>query len=132
MHSLLCGLKGTSLLHRALVTTLAEQAHDASSAGVQAEPVGGGKLVASGRMWVATEAEFDQRAVRMHAEGGGLPAEAILKRYLPQVPGLWSINMTACHGTRSPRPRSIEFCGVLFCRQRRWRHCCKSVRRVLL
>ena len=47
--------------------------------------MGGGKLVASGRMWVATEAEFDQRAVRMHAEGAGLPAEAILKRYLPPV-----------------------------------------------
>jgi len=38
---------------------------------------------------VATEAEFDQRAVRMHAEGAGLPAEAILKRYLPPVRSSW-------------------------------------------
>ena len=53
--------------------------------------MGGGKLVASGRMWVATEAEFDQRAVRMHAEGAGLPAEAILKRYLPPVRSSWSL-----------------------------------------
>jgi len=41
-------------------------------------------------MWVATEAEFDQRAVRMHAEGARLPAEAILKRYLPPVRSSWS------------------------------------------
>ena len=51
----------------------------------QAEPVGGGRLVALGRMWVSPEAEFDARAVRMSAEGRGLPAEAILKRYLPEV-----------------------------------------------
>ena len=44
-------------------------------------------------MWVATEAEFDQRAVRMHAEGAGLPAEAILKRYLPQVGGVWNLQL---------------------------------------
>ena len=49
------------------------------------EPVGGGHLVALGRMWVSPEAEFDPRAVRMSAEGRGLPAEAILKRYLPEV-----------------------------------------------
>lgn len=51
----------------------------------QVEPVGGGRLVALGRVWVSPEAEFDPRAVRMSAEGRGLPAEAILKRYLPEA-----------------------------------------------
>lgn len=56
---------------------------------MQVEPVGGGQLVAQGRMWVSPDAEFDPRAVRMSAEGRGLPAEAILKRYLPEVnPGI--------------------------------------------
>ena len=52
---------------------------------VQAEPVGGGQLVASGRMWVASEAEHDPRAVRMAAEGRALPADSILGRFLPEV-----------------------------------------------
>ena len=72
-----------------------ELAH-AAAYPAQAEPVGGGKLVASGRMWVATEAEFDQRAVRMHAEGAGLPAEAILKRYLPPVRFTWQARPLLC------------------------------------
>ena len=51
----------------------------------QAEPLGGGQLLGSGRMWVAPEGETDPRAVRVQLEGRNLPAEALLKRYLPKV-----------------------------------------------
>ena len=52
---------------------------------VQAEPLGGGQLLGAGRLWVSPAAELDPRAVRVHMEGRGLPAEAIITRYLPKV-----------------------------------------------
>ncbi len=52
----------------------------------QAEPLGGGQLLGAGRLWVSPAAELDPRAVRVHMEGRGLPAEAIITRYLPKVP----------------------------------------------
>jgi hypothetical protein len=54
----------------------------------QAEPLEGGQLVAAGRMWISPQAEEDPRAVRMQAQGRGLPAEALLQRYLPPVRAL--------------------------------------------
>lgn len=51
----------------------------------QAEPLEGGQLVAAGRMWISPDAENDARAVRMQLQGRGLPAEALLQRYLPEV-----------------------------------------------
>ena len=52
---------------------------------LQAEPVGGGKMLGSGHMWVAPAALEDPRAVKMSMEGQALPTEALLKRYLPKV-----------------------------------------------
>ena len=52
---------------------------------MQAEPVGGGQMVGSGRMWLAPSALEDPRAVRISMEAQGLPTEAIVKRYMPQV-----------------------------------------------
>ena len=52
---------------------------------MQAEPLGGGQLLGAGRLWVSPAAELDPRAVRVHMEGRGLPAEAIITRYLPKV-----------------------------------------------
>ncbi|KAL0047976.1 hypothetical protein WJX82_004829 [Trebouxia sp. C0006] len=49
----------------------------------QAEPVGGGKMLGSGRMWVAQAALDNPNAVKMSMRGQGLPTEALLKRYLP-------------------------------------------------
>ncbi|KAL0030394.1 hypothetical protein WJX79_000988 [Trebouxia sp. C0005] len=49
----------------------------------QAEPVGGGKMLGSGRMWVAQAALDNPNAVKMTMRGQGLPTEALLKRYLP-------------------------------------------------
>ncbi|KAL3160063.1 hypothetical protein ABBQ38_009778 [Trebouxia sp. C0009 RCD-2024] len=49
----------------------------------QAEPVGGGKMLGSGRMWVAPAALEDPRAVKISMQGQGLPTEALLKSYLP-------------------------------------------------
>ena len=51
----------------------------------QAEPLGGGQLLGSGRMWVAPAGELDPRAVRVRLEGRNLPADSLLKRYLPKV-----------------------------------------------
>lgn len=42
-------------------------------------------MVGSGRMWLAPSALEDPRAVRISMEAQGLPTEAIVKRYLPQV-----------------------------------------------
>lgn len=48
--------------------------------------------MAAGRMWISPQAEEDPRAVRMQAQGRGLPAEALLQRYLPPVrPLLWQL-----------------------------------------
>ncbi|KAK9840821.1 hypothetical protein WJX81_007219 [Elliptochloris bilobata] len=51
---------------------------------LQAEPLSGGQLLGAGRLWVSPAAELDPRAVRIHMEGRGLPAEAIITRYLPK------------------------------------------------
>ena len=50
---------------------------------MQAEPLEGGSFIASGRMWVAPEAETDPRAVAMQGSGQRLPLDALLRRYLP-------------------------------------------------
>ena len=43
-------------------------------------------------MWISPQAEEDARAVRMQAQGRGLPAEALLQRYLPPVHALlWQL-----------------------------------------
>lgn len=47
--------------------------------------MGGGKVLGSGRMWVAPAALEDPRAVKISMQGQGLPTEALLKRYLPPV-----------------------------------------------
>ena len=52
---------------------------------MQAQPVGGGSLLGAGRMWVAQTAEADPRAVKVWMEGHDLPAESLVKRYLPEV-----------------------------------------------
>ncbi|KAK9804274.1 hypothetical protein WJX72_004315 [[Myrmecia] bisecta] len=50
----------------------------------QVEPLDGGRLVGSGRMWVAKEAEMDPQAVRIQAQGHSLPTHRLLQRYLPK------------------------------------------------
>ena len=52
---------------------------------VQAEPLEGGSFVASGRLWVAPEAETDPRAVAVQGAGSDLPLDALVRRYLPPV-----------------------------------------------
>ena len=56
--------------------------------------------MAAGRMWISPQAEEDPRAVRMQAQGRGLPAEALLQRYLPPVRVLlrqqWGCVPTTC------------------------------------
>ena len=52
--------------------------------------------MAGGRMWLAQEAEGDARAVRMHLQGRGLPAEALLQRYLPPVRVLETLTKQLC------------------------------------
>jgi len=51
----------------------------------QAEPLDGGQLICSGRMWVNPVAEHDPRAVRVSMEGHNLPFEPLMLRYLPKV-----------------------------------------------
>jgi hypothetical protein len=51
----------------------------------QAEPLDGGQIICSGRMWVNPVAEHDLRAVRVSLEGRNLPFEPIILRYLPKV-----------------------------------------------
>jgi hypothetical protein len=51
----------------------------------QAEPLAGGQLLGSGRMWVSPIGEVDPRAVKVRFEGRNLPTETLLKRYLPKV-----------------------------------------------
>ncbi len=53
----------------------------------QAEPLGGGQVLGSGRMWVSPAGEMDPRAVRVQLEGRNLPTESLLKRYLPKARG---------------------------------------------
>lgn len=65
----------------------------------QAEPVGGGQLVGSGRMWLSPAALNDPRAVRISMEAQGLPTEAIVKRYMPPV---WLLLHTDTHHTLMP------------------------------
>ena len=52
---------------------------------LQAQPLSGGQLLGNGRMWVSPCGEVDPRAVKVRFEGRNLPAEALLKRYLPKV-----------------------------------------------
>ena len=52
---------------------------------MQAEPLSGGQLLGSGRMWVSPSGEVDPRAVKVRFEGRNLPTETLLKRYLPKV-----------------------------------------------
>ena len=47
----------------------------------QAEPVGGGSLAGSGRLWLAPEAERDPRAIRFQMQGRSLSASQLLERY---------------------------------------------------
>lgn len=51
----------------------------------QGEPLGGGQVMASGRLWVAPQAEQDPRAVKIAIEGRRLPFDSLACRYLPQV-----------------------------------------------
>ena len=51
--------------------------------------------MASGRMWISPQAEEDPRAVRVQAQGRGLPAEALLQRYLPPVRPRLAITKTS-------------------------------------
>ena len=53
--------------------------------GMQAEPSGGGHLLGAGRLWIAPEAETDDRAVRVPITGKDLPTESLVRAYLPQV-----------------------------------------------
>ena len=55
---------------------------------MQAEPLSGGQLLGSGRMWVSPSGEVDPRAVKVRFEGRNLPTETLLKRYLPKVSSL--------------------------------------------
>ena len=48
---------------------------------LDASTVGGGRLSASGSMWVAPEAELDLRAVKMVLSGRSLPAAQMLQKY---------------------------------------------------
>lgn len=48
----------------------------------QAVPAGGGLLVATGKMWVALQAEADPRAISMQAVGEGLSLPALAAAYL--------------------------------------------------
>lgn len=52
---------------------------------MQAEPLHGGHLLGSGRMWVNPVAEQDPRAVSINMKGEGLPFESMLVSYLPKV-----------------------------------------------
>jgi hypothetical protein len=63
---------------------------------LQAEPLGGGQLLGSGRMWVSPEGEMDPRAVKVQMEGRNLPTESLLKRYLPKVLPTSSPSLTVC------------------------------------
>lgn len=77
----------------------------------QAVPAGGGLLFATGKMWVAPQAEADPRAISMQAVGEGLNAAALATGYLPPVSnilfvvfscmlkcfgGLWGFMNTMC------------------------------------
>jgi hypothetical protein len=73
-------------------------------AGAQAEPLGGGQLLGSGRMWVAPAGEQDPRAVRVRLEGRSLPAEALLKRYLPKARSPVPADAINYHPPRPIRP----------------------------
>jgi hypothetical protein len=56
---------------------------------MEAEPVGGGRVKASGTIWCVPNAEEDPRAVNIHAEGFDLPGDTLLRHYVPdgaQVP----------------------------------------------
>ncbi len=59
--------------------------------GGQAEPLGGGQVLGSGRMWVSPEGEMDPRAVRVQLEGRNLPTEALLNRYMPKAMHLFPL-----------------------------------------
>ncbi|GIM02660.1 hypothetical protein Vretimale_7447, partial [Volvox reticuliferus] len=50
---------------------------------VQAQPDGGGSLLASGRMWLAPEAESDPRAISIAGEAEGVDADRLARYYLP-------------------------------------------------
>ena len=50
---------------------------------LQASPLGGGWVLGSGRLWTAPTAETNPRALRLTFEGGGVPADALVARYLP-------------------------------------------------
>lgn len=73
---------------------------------MQAEPLGGGQLLGAGRLWVSPAAELDPRAVRVHMEGRGLPAEAIITRYLPKVQAARRSLTCTC----SPLPQELSSC----------------------
>lgn len=75
-------------------------------------------MMGSGRMWLAPAALEDPRAVRMTMTAQGLPTEAIVQRYIPQVrqPGctckvaLTIVVMTRL--TRSIMQRTVWRCCV--------------------
>ncbi|GIL58075.1 hypothetical protein Vafri_13263 [Volvox africanus] len=50
---------------------------------VQAQPDGGGSLLATGRMWLAPEAESDPRAISITGEAEGVDADRLARYYMP-------------------------------------------------
>ncbi|CAL8466123.1 g5659 [Coccomyxa elongata] len=69
---------------------------------IQAEPLGGGQVLGSGRMWVSPEGEMDPRAVRVQLEGQNLPTEALLNRYMPKatpLPAATELGDSSVQGT---------------------------------
>lgn len=69
----------------------------------QAVPVGGGLLVATGKMWVAESAETDPRAISMQAVGEGLSAARLAQQYMSQV----TMNGEQCITQHADMPCSI-------------------------
>ena len=50
----------------------------------KASPVGGGELHGSGSLGVSPASETDPNALQITAQGSGLPAESLARRYLPE------------------------------------------------
>lgn len=55
---------------------------------IEAEPLAGGRITGSGLMWIAPEAEEDERAMCVTLMGRDIPAEPILEKYMPDEASL--------------------------------------------
>lgn len=55
---------------------------------IEAEPLAGGRVSGSGMMWIAPEAEEDERAMSISLMGQDIPVEPILEEYLPDKASL--------------------------------------------